>query len=72
MKWGQFKPLLADAVVEHITPIQKRYAELMADQSYLKGVLNEGAEAADEVASQTLDWAKTAMGVTSRKDLILP
>jgi len=72
MKWGEFKPLLADAVVEHITPIQKRYAELMADQSYLKGVLNEGAEAADEVASQTLDWAKTAMGVTSRKDLILP
>eukprot|EP00287_Rhodomonas_sp_CCMP768_P008280 CAMPEP_0196721578 /NCGR_PEP_ID=MMETSP1091-20130531/4091_1 /TAXON_ID=302021 /ORGANISM="Rhodomonas sp., Strain CCMP768" /LENGTH=433 /DNA_ID=CAMNT_0042063077 /DNA_START=82 /DNA_END=1383 /DNA_ORIENTATION=- len=72
MKWGEFKPLLADAVVQHIAPIQKRYYELIEDRSYLNSVLSEGAHAADEVASATLDWAKTAMGITSRKDLTLP
>ena len=25
MRWGEFKPLLADALVAHLDPIQKRY-----------------------------------------------
>lgn len=32
MRWGEFKPLLADAVVAHLEPIQKKYHELMDDQ----------------------------------------
>ncbi|CDF33545.1 unnamed protein product [Chondrus crispus] len=35
MRWGQFKPLLADAVAEHISPIQDKYNELLQDKSYL-------------------------------------
>lgn len=31
-------------------------------------VLRDGAEAADEVASETLGWAKEAMGLSSLKD----
>lgn len=31
-------------------------------------VLRDGAEAADEVASETLGWAKEAMGISSLKD----
>lgn len=31
-------------------------------------VLRDGAEAADEVASETLGWAKEAMGIPSLKD----
>ena len=69
MRWGEFKPVLADAVVAHLEPIQKRYHELMADQSTLKKVLLEGAEAADSVAGQTNLWAKKAMGFTTREDL---
>merc|ERR1712087_935758 len=60
--WGDFKPLLADAVVAHLEPIQKRYAEVRADEDYLRSVLREGAEAADEIAQRTLKSAKVAMG----------
>lgn len=28
MKWGAFKPLLADAVVAHLEPIQQKYNEV--------------------------------------------
>lgn len=31
-------------------------------------VLRDGAEAADEVASETLGWAKEAMGLSALKD----
>eukprot|EP00574_Skeletonema_japonicum_P012272 CAMPEP_0201717930 /NCGR_PEP_ID=MMETSP0593-20130828/3571_1 /ASSEMBLY_ACC=CAM_ASM_000672 /TAXON_ID=267983 /ORGANISM="Skeletonema japonicum, Strain CCMP2506" /LENGTH=440 /DNA_ID=CAMNT_0048208107 /DNA_START=97 /DNA_END=1416 /DNA_ORIENTATION=+ len=62
MKWGEFKPLLAEAVVAHLEPIQKRYAEVRADEEYLRGVLKEGADAADAIASRTLKGAKVAMG----------
>jgi tryptophanyl-tRNA synthetase len=62
LSWGQFKPLLADAVVEHVSPIQQRYHEYMQDEAYLEAVLKEGAEGAEVVADQTLLWAKEAMG----------
>lgn len=62
MSWGQFKPVLADAVVAHIDPIQKRYNEVMADEAYLNKVLADGQEAADLVAEETMKWAKEAMG----------
>jgi tryptophanyl-tRNA synthetase len=62
LSWGQFKPMLADAVVEHITPIQTKYNEYMADEAYLDSVLLDGQRGAEEVADQTLLWAKEAMG----------
>ncbi|KAL3797607.1 hypothetical protein ACHAW5_003326 [Stephanodiscus triporus] len=67
MKWGDFKPLLADAIVAHLGPIQKRYAEVRADEGYLRRVLNEGANAADEIAQRTLKAAKVAMGFSIPK-----
>eukprot|EP00967_Tisochrysis_lutea_P067413 scaffold88028_cov32-Tisochrysis_lutea.AAC.2 len=60
--WGTFKPLLADAIIDHLEPLQKRYREYVEDPEYLAGILREGAEAADEVASRTLNEAKRAMG----------
>lgn len=62
MSWGSFKPVLADAVVAHLEPIQKKYNEVMADQGYLDDVLKSGQVAANEVAEQTLLWTKEAMG----------
>lgn len=67
MKWGDFKPVLAEAVVAHLEPIQKRYAEVRADEEYLRGVLKEGADAADEIAQRTLKTAKVAMGFSIPK-----
>ena len=68
LSWGGFKPRLADAVVDHLGPIQTRYAEVMEDRTYLHATLREGAEQADEIASATLDAAKKAMGITSLRD----
>jgi len=62
--WGTFKPLLADAIIAHLEPLQKRYYEIVEDKAYLASVLREGAEAADEVASRTLADTKRAMGFT--------
>lgn len=66
LTWGQFKPLLADAIIHHLEPIQKKYAELRDDPDYLDSVLRDGAIAADVIASRTLDSAKVAMGFSRR------
>ncbi|KAJ1638914.1 trpS protein [Pavlovales sp. CCMP2436] len=63
MSWGDFKPRLAEAVVAHLEPIQRRYNELVAEPEYLRSVLAEGAEEATKVADMTLGWAKDAMGI---------
>lgn len=70
--WGDFKPLLADAIVAHLEPIQKRYNELISEPGYLQGVLTEGMEAADELATRTVDSTKRAMGFTLPGDTKLP
>lgn len=67
MAWGEFKPLLAEALIMHLEPIQKRYEEVRGDDEYLKRVLREGAEAAEGIAERTLMGAKVAMGFNVAK-----
>ena len=62
MRWGDFKPRLTDAVIEHLSPIQGRYNEIMADPAYLEGVLKRGADNANEVANITLRDVRDALG----------
>jgi tryptophanyl-tRNA synthetase len=62
MGWGQFKPLLADAAVEALKPIQDKYWAVMNDRSYLESVLRQGREKAEEIANETLTQVKKAMG----------
>lgn len=68
LTWGEFKPLLAEAVVNHLEPIQKKYEEVRADEEYLLGVLRDGAHSANDIASRTLRSAKVAMG--DRKSVV--
>lgn len=65
MRWGDFKPRLADAVVEHLRPIQARYAEVMDDPTALDAILHRGAEAAAAEAYTTLDNVRQAMGFSA-------
>jgi len=67
--WGTFKPLLADAIVAHLEPIQAKYKEYAQDTAYLQQVLREGAEAATEEASRTCIGAKRSMGFTLVDDV---
>ena len=62
MSWGEFKPVLADAIINHLEPIQKRYNEVREDDEYLNKVLEEGAARANAMASRTLRTAQVAMG----------
>jgi tryptophanyl-tRNA synthetase len=62
MGWGQFKPLLAETVVEALRPIQQRYGELRADPGVLQMVLRQGRERAQEVAGRSLARVRMAMG----------
>merc|ERR1712238_433699 len=61
LTWGEFKPLITDALIEHLSPIQKKYKEVREDEGYLTGVLKEGADSANEVATVTLNSARVAM-----------
>jgi len=67
--WGEFKPILADALVEQLKPIRERYHEVMKDPEQLASVLEDGATAANEIASQTVKWTKDAMGFTSLAEM---
>ena len=71
MKWSEFKPLLADAVIAHLAPIQARYAEVVGEPGFLDGVLHAGAQRAGEVALATLLDARDAMGFVP-PPLLLP
>ena len=62
MRWGDFKPRLTEAVIEHLSPIQGRYNEIRADPAYLEGVLKRGADNANEVANITLRDVRDALG----------
>ncbi|AFZ45823.1 tryptophanyl-tRNA synthetase [Halothece sp. PCC 7418] len=62
MGWGQFKPLLAEATVEALRPIQEKYQQLMTEEGYLDSVLKEGQEKASAIAQQTLSRVKNALG----------
>ncbi len=62
MGWGQFKPLLAEATVNALEPIQARYRELIQDPTELDQVLSTGREKAETVANATLERVRDALG----------
>jgi tryptophanyl-tRNA synthetase len=66
MGWGQFKPMLAEATVNALEPIQERYRDLMRDPDELDQVLNTGREKAETVANATLERVRDALGFARR------
>ena len=62
MSWGLFKPLLAEAAVEALIPIQKKYKELISDLGEINNILKDGKEKAEEVAMSTLSRVNEALG----------
>ena len=65
MGWGQFKPLLAEATIAALEPIQERYRLLMDDRAQLETVLQKGRERARAVADSTVRRTRDAMGFLS-------
>ncbi|MCG7344649.1 tryptophan--tRNA ligase [Sporosarcina sp. ACRSL] len=64
--YGAFKAGVAEAVINHLTPIQERYGELL-HSSELDVHLDRGAEKANAIASATLKKMESAMGLGRRR-----
>ncbi len=60
--WGKFKPLLTEATIEALKPIQTQYKAVIDDKGYLESVLAEGRQKAGAIANQNLAKVKTALG----------
>lgn len=64
--YGDFKLAVADAVISVVEPIQAEQKRLIADKSYLEGVLKQGAEQAERIARKTLDKVYRKVGLVGR------
>jgi tryptophanyl-tRNA synthetase len=61
--YGALKRSVTDAVVAELEPLQKRYAELAADPTYVDGVYRAGADRCREVTAPVLAAAEAAIGL---------
>ena len=66
LRYGDFKAGVADAVINHLTPIQENYYNLI-ESSTLDDILDSGAEKANAVASATLKRMENAMGLGRKR-----
>lgn len=64
--YAPFKEAVAEAVIEHLRPIQAKYAEIIDDKTYLEGVLRDGAEAAQKRAYKMLSKCYRKAGFVER------
>jgi tryptophanyl-tRNA synthetase len=60
--YGAFKGAVAEAVIELLTPFQRRYEEIRSDEPELMRMLARGAEKAREASSPTLEAMYDRMG----------
>jgi len=57
------KQPVIDAIIKELKPIQERAHDYINDPKMVQNILNEGAEAASEVAQDTLEEVREAMGL---------
>src|SRR3954454_13511888 len=62
-QYGAFKGVVADAVVDYLTPVRERYHEIRSDEAELRRILRDGADRARAIASDTLADVRERMGV---------
>lgn len=60
------KQPVIEAVSKELAPIQERAAELTKDRKLVRGIISEGCEAARDVARDTLEEVRQAMGLAYR------
>jgi tryptophanyl-tRNA synthetase len=67
MGYGELKEAAAQAVVEELEPLQKRFSEIRADKEYLNRIMQEGAEGAGAHARRMLSKVYKKIGLAPRK-----
>ena len=63
IRYGDLKKQLAEDILKVTTPIRERVNDILADEDYLRKVVNRGAEKARERASKTLAEMRQIMGI---------
>ena len=63
--YGEFKTAVGEACAYELEPIQKRYAEILADKAYLESVMKANAEKAAYLARKTLSKVYRKVGFTT-------
>ena len=61
IKYSEFKPALADAIIKELEPFQKRRAKISDED--VKRIFKEGAEKLQPIATKTLQEVKEKMGL---------
>ncbi len=64
--YGKFKPVVGEAVIEHLRPIREESQRLLKDKAYLEAVYRAGAEKASYVAEKTLRKVYKKIGFLAR------
>ncbi len=64
--YGPLKDAVAESVVDFLTPLQSRYAELAADPGHVTAQLAVGAEKAETMSGKVLERARRAAGLLPR------
>lgn len=67
MGYGEFKKIVADAVVELLIPIQKKYNELLSNNEYLDQVLDNGRDKASYFAGKMMAKVRRKIGIGRKK-----
>jgi len=63
LRYGDLKKQVAEMVAGSLAPIQKRYAEIIAEPGYLTGILRDGAARVSPIADSTVELVKRRMGL---------
>jgi len=63
IRYGDLKKQLAEDILKVTTPIRERVNDILADEDYLRKVVERGAEKARERASKTLAEMRQIMGI---------
>ena len=61
--YAEFKKDLAEAIIAHLSPIQKKYAEISKNPKKIEKILKDGSERARAVAQKTMREVKSKIGL---------
>ena len=64
--YGAFKPLVGEAVIEHLRPIREEATRLLKDKAYLESVYKAGADRASYEAEKTLRKVYKKLGFIAK------
>ena len=60
--YGEFKPAVAEAIIETLRPVQEKYRTLIGEKDYLEQLAAEGSAKAERIARKTLMKAMKKIG----------